>query len=101
MSKRTVLTLLFFQIIIDVIRFAAIVIAQHGNDRSAQQEQADQVRNNHDAVEEVNQLPYQIDFQQAAQEDKGDNKNLIRTQAFFTEQIADIGLTEIVPADNR
>ena len=81
--------------------FALVVLPQELGDLSAQEQQGDEVRNDHDPVEEVRELPDQIDLQAAARQDAQHDDKLIGKQSFGAEEVTDVRLPEVIPADDR
>ena len=67
-----------------------------------QENQRDQVREHHDAVEHITHIPNEFDLAQCAEHDKGEHEHAINIQSRGrAEKEADIRLAEVVPADDR
>ena len=67
--------------------------------QSAEGEQCDDVRDDHELVEHVRQLPYEVIGKQRAEEDERDSDDRVRQNCLFAEQILNVYATEEVPAD--
>ena len=69
-------------------------------DQSRQRQQRDQVREYHQAVEQVGQVPYEVNVQCGADNDADNNDSGIRLDCLVAEQRLDVLLTEEIPADD-
>ena len=69
-------------------------------DQTGQREERDEVREYHQAVEQVGQVPDQINVQRGADHDAGNNDRGVSLDRLVAEQRLYVLLTEEIPADN-
>ena len=68
--------------------------------QTGQRQQRDQVREYHQAVEQVRQVPYQINMQCGANHDADNNDSGVNLNSLVAEQCLYVLLTEEIPADD-
>ena len=77
----------------------SLVVGRLGN-QTGQRQQRDQVREYHQAVEQVGQVPYQINMQCGADHDADNNDSGVNLNSLVAEQRLYVLLTEEIPADD-
>ena len=72
-----------------------------GGNQPAQRDQRDHVRDHHDVVEHIRQLPYQIVGEQRSEEDKRDRDHGVDQVGFLAKKVIHVDASEQIPADDR
>ena len=68
-------------------------------DNAGQEQQRDQVGEHHQGVEQVGQVPHQIDLERRADHDAHHDDRRVDLGGLLAEQRLDVGLAEEVPTD--
>ena len=68
--------------------------------QTGQRQQRDQVREYHQAIEQVGQVPYQVNMQRGADHDADNNDSGVNLNSLVAEQCLYVLLTEEIPADD-
>ena len=87
------------------VRFSAqlvkrVVFAGEGNHNAREPQYADEVRNHHEAVEQVGELPHKIHLHHRAEQHEEDDDHGVHRHSLFPEQVFHVRLTEEIPADD-
>ena len=63
-------------------------------------QKTDQVGKNHEAVEHIRHIPYQIHLQRGTCDDKNHHQNRIDFYCFVSKKMAHIDFAEVIPSDD-
>ena len=70
-------------------------------DHIGKQEHCDNVRDRHQSVQQIRQIPYGIQSHDTADEHARDPEDLVHNDHLFTEQIHRAALSVIIPSEDR
>ena len=76
------------------------VFLRFGYDDAREADEGDEVRNSHEAVYDISQDPDDVEFDESAAGDEGDEDDAVRQDAFDADEVFDAAFTVIVPAEN-
>ena len=76
------------------------VFLRFGYDDAREADEGDEVRNSHEAVYDISQDPDDVEFDESAAGDEGDEDDAVRQDAFDADEVFDAAFTVIVPAED-
>ena len=71
-----------------------------GYNQTCQSDKGGYIRNNHELIEHVGKLPYQVVWKAWAEENKGYSDNLVNSYSLLSEEVININLAKYIPAED-